>query len=369
LRALEGFVEGIFPKEISGWARDADAPDVRQEIRIEVDGAIVGRTIANIFRPDLLAKGKGDGKYGFRAILDRPMLISRDNFRCLAGEHDDPLKIVVDALPVRAKADTARDDGDFSKAAFPVFIFGSPRSGTSVLAAALRAAGYVGFNEGHLLSLLPFLNRVIDAHFAEYDLHDADQLLSHVDKEKTKHSMASVLKTIQEATQPGGPWFDKTPGPHMYSAAPYLRELWPGSKFIFAKRRGIENIVSRTKKFPSAPFAFHCRDWVSVMSGWRALRETGLDHLEIDQFDIARQPIEVAERLGFFLNLPKSSIDAIARTMAQTRPQATSADSPEKVYSLESTGWSEEQIAVFKSICAAEMEAFGYSYDESYRRR
>ncbi len=367
MRSLEGFVEGIFPKEISGWARDANAPDVRQEIRIEVDGSIVGRTIAEIFRPDLLAKGKGDGKYGFRVILDRPMSISRDNFRCLAGEHDDPLKIAGDALRVRAKADTGPDDREFSKAAFPVFIFGSPRSGTSVLAAALRAAGYVGFNEGHLLSLMPFLSRVIDAHFAEYALHDDDQLLSHVDKEKTKHGMASVLKTIQEAVQPEGPWFDKTPGPHMYSAAPYIEELWPGAKFIFAKRRGIENIVSRMKKFPAAPFAFHCQDWVSVMNGWRVLRETGLDYLEIDQFDIAHQPMKVAERLGAFLNLPKRSVDAVALTMTQTRPQATSADSPERVYSLESTGWTEEQIATFKSTCSAEMDAFDYSYDESYR--
>ena len=31
----------------------------------------------------------------------------------------------------------------------PLFIVGSPRSGTSILVMALRAAGYRGFNEGN----------------------------------------------------------------------------------------------------------------------------------------------------------------------------------------------------------------------------
>ncbi len=367
MSGLEGFVDSILPEEISGWVRDPGAPDVRQEICIEIDGVVVARTVADLFRPDLLAGGKGDGNYGFRVALDQPFSISSDNFRCLAGKQNSPLKIGMQALPAGAKAPAAPDDGDFGKAAFPVFIVGSPRSGTSILAAALRAAGYVGFNEGHLLSLTPFLNRAIDAHFAAYDIHAESQLLSHVDKETVKRGMASALKAIQEAVQPDGPWFDKTPGTHMYAAAPYLQELWPGSKFIFAKRRGIENIVSRIKKFPKAPFVFHCQDWVSTMNGWRDLRDTDLDYIEIDQIDIARQPMTVAEKLGFFLNLPKRSIDAVARTMSQTRPQAASADSPEKVYSLESTGWTEEQIATFKSTCATEMEAFGYSYDETYR--
>ena len=189
-----------------------------------------------------------------------------------------------------------------------------------------------------------------------------------MDNEKIKRAMALVLKTFQELAQPAEPWVDKTPGTDMYFAAPYIQEFWPTAKFIFAKRRGIENIVSRMKKFPDAPFADHCEDWASTMSGWRVLRDTGLDYVEIDQMDIARQPMTAAKRLVAFLDLPRRAIDAIAYEMANSRPEATGAEGPGKIYSLDSTGWTDEQIGVFRKTCSTEMAAFGYSYDESYRR-
>ena len=200
------------------------------------------------------------------------------------------------ALPEDAAAHRPPEDDDFSKAAFPVFIIGSPRSGTSILSAALHAAGYSGYDEGHLLSLIRVLSEVVDSFFATHDLQSDGQLLSHVDNEKIKRAMALVLKTFQVGPT-REPWVDKTPGTDMYFAAPYIQEFWPTAKFIFAKRRGIENIVSRMKKFPDAPFADHCEDWASTMSGWRVLRDTGLDYIEIDQMDIARQPMTAAKRL------------------------------------------------------------------------
>lgn len=368
MNALEGFVDLVLPTKVTGWAWNPNAPGARQEIRIEIDGVVVARTTANIFRPDLLADGKGDGKYGFAIALDPPVPVSRDNFRCLAGEPTRPLKIGAKAFHAPAEAPPPPEHDESTKPAFPVFIIGSPRSGTSILSAALRAAGYSGYDEGHLLSLIRRVLEIVDAHFDAHDMKSSGELLSHVDKEKLKLGMALVLKTFQEAVQSGEPWIDKTPGTDMYFAAPYIREFWPKAKFIFAKRRGIENIVSRMKKFPEAPFAHHCEDWVSTMSGWRALRDTGLDHIEIDQMDIARKPEMVAERLGDFLNLPESAIDAIAREMTHSHPEAASADSPQKVYSLNSTNWTEDEIATFRAACAAEMDAFGYTEDETYRR-
>ena len=48
---------------------------------------------------------------------------------------------------------------------YPIFIVGSPRSGTSILVQALLGAGYTGHHEGNLLSLLQGLERSIDQHF------------------------------------------------------------------------------------------------------------------------------------------------------------------------------------------------------------
>ena len=44
----------------------------------------------------------------------------------------------------------------------PIFILGSPRSGTSIIGLALRnGAGIVGYNEGHILSIIPPLIETI----------------------------------------------------------------------------------------------------------------------------------------------------------------------------------------------------------------
>lgn len=45
-------------------------------------------------------------------------------------------------------------------------------------------------------------------------------------------------------------WVDKTPDPRMIKCVPRLKRAWPNAKFIFVKRRGIENLESRIKKFP-----------------------------------------------------------------------------------------------------------------------
>ncbi len=368
MSAPEGFVDEILPTRISGWAWDPDRPDLRPEVRIEIDGVVVARTIADIYRPDLLASGKGDGKYGFTAKLDNSIDVGRADIRGLVGDHDQELRFGRYALPQNADAPRPSEPEDLSQAAHPVFIIGSPRSGTTILASALRNGGYHGFDEGHLLSLIRGVREIVDAHFATHKIGSEGQLLSQIDSEAVKLGMISALKAQQDAANPSAPWIDKTPGTDMYFAVPYIAKLWPEAKFIFAKRRAIENVVSRMKKFPDAPFALHCEDWVATMEGWRNLRDSGISHIEIDQYDIARQPQNVAQKLGAFLRLPCHSVELVATEMTSSRPEATSANSASQVYSLESTGWSDDQIAEFREKCTAEMVAFGYSFDESYRR-
>jgi hypothetical protein len=53
--------------------------------------------------------------------------------------------------------------------------------------------------------------------------------------------------------------------------------------------------------------------------------------------------------------------------MRRSRPETTEANSAENVFLLDSTGWSDQQTNHFKETCAAEMDAFGNTYDETYR--
>jgi Sulfotransferase family len=139
----------------------------------------------------------------------------------------------------------------------PLFIVGSPRSGTSILTQALRLADYAGYAEGNFLSLLHTLGNNVDRHFTFFASTDPDVLTTHIDRDTLKSRLFTVLRDMVEERFAGQPWLDKTGNPEMIAAIPILRTLWPHSAFIFAKRRAIENIVSRLKKFPQYDLAYH----------------------------------------------------------------------------------------------------------------
>jgi GT2 family glycosyltransferase len=63
---LTGYVDALTPSEIVGWAYTPTAPDVPVPITIFVGGKYAATIRADIFRPDLQAAGKGDGRKAFR---------------------------------------------------------------------------------------------------------------------------------------------------------------------------------------------------------------------------------------------------------------------------------------------------------------
>ncbi len=96
---------------------------------------------------------------------------------------------------------------------FPIFIVGSPRSGTSVLAKALVAATYKGSYEGNLLSLLHTLDRQIDNHFRIFGSKDPAVLTSHLTAQHIKTGLYGKLRDLVDSHHGGLAWFDKTGNP------------------------------------------------------------------------------------------------------------------------------------------------------------
>lgn len=251
---------------------------------------------------------------------------------------------------------------------FPVFIVGSPRSGTSAMVSALLGVGYNGFLEGNFLSLISSVNEAVDRHFAIFSNGNPYTMVNLIDPAAVKSSIAAVLASRAAELNPTAPWLDKSGNPQMIEAIPYLLETWPEAMFIFSKRRGIENIISRLKKFPAHNFEYHCKDWARVMRTWREAR-TKLDplsFLEMDQQTLITAPTTASIKLANFLNLSDTQRDALGSIFAKKRPQQTSDGSASRVYALD-TLWTEPHRAIFQNICGPEMEAFGYSNDESYR--
>lgn len=251
----------------------------------------------------------------------------------------------------------------------PVFIIGSPRSGTSILVDLMLAAGYHGFREGMFLSLMPTLQQQIDRHFATFAAPGNKQVLvSVIDAATLKRRLFEVFRAVTEELNPHPAWFDKTGNPEMIETIPLLRQLWPDCVFIFAKRRAIENIASRVKKFPDHSFEYHCRDWARNMATWRRIRAdlpAGLRR-EVDQQDMIQRPEAVVDDLLTFLDVDPARRDDMIHTLRMNRPQQTEQGSAARIRSLISTGWAPEQAEIFLKVCEEEMNAFGYSLTDTY---
>jgi LPS sulfotransferase NodH len=253
----------------------------------------------------------------------------------------------------------------------PVFIVGSPRSGTSVLVSALRSVGYEGFNEGNFLPLITILGRAVDRHLELTGKTSPNVLATHVEPELLKGKIEEIIRDLANSLNVGNLWFDKSGNPDMIQAIPKLRRLWPNSVYIFAKRRAIENVISRVRKFPAHNFEQHCASWANNMAAWREVR-AGLPldvYFEVDQQDLIRDTEGLCERIADFLGLEPEQSKRLVKTFKLRRPQETSSGSAAKIYSLDSLGWSKEQLAAFQKHCVPEMEAFGYTDGTEYDRK
>ncbi len=66
---LQGCVDVGTRGEIAGWVRDPETPDRAIAVQVIDNGAVIGRVLANLPRPDLAAAGIGGGRHGFRVVI------------------------------------------------------------------------------------------------------------------------------------------------------------------------------------------------------------------------------------------------------------------------------------------------------------
>jgi hypothetical protein len=126
---LKGYIDRIERDLIAGWAADADNPEMRVELAIAVDGAEVGRVIADRHRSDLARLGKyGDGRHGFEFRFASPLPA--------ASEHDVVIRSVADAGTLGKFKFCRRSDSPVeqrSSARRYVIHIGQPKTGTKYL--------------------------------------------------------------------------------------------------------------------------------------------------------------------------------------------------------------------------------------------
>lgn len=73
----QGHVGRLSEGKLRGWVKVQKRDQVRVSVELELDGKVVQRTRADIYRPDVEQAGFGDGKYGFAFVIEDS--ISRDS--------------------------------------------------------------------------------------------------------------------------------------------------------------------------------------------------------------------------------------------------------------------------------------------------
>src|SRR5579862_3817835 len=293
--AVTGFVEHAGVSQVSGWAYDSTAPDARLEVTVRIGGEFYASGYADIERDDLLSAGIGDGRHGF--VID----MSGAHF---SAEEVAALEVhaisgvdVVRILRVQAhgkriadlRSDSLLPTSDGTQ--LPLFILGPARSGTSAITLGLlESASYVGAGEGHLLSLAHGLLSFIDQHYQRAG-SDPNTTLARIEKDAFHKLIRRAFVHVATQLFPAPRWLDKTPTVEMVRASVLMRELWPNARFLFMKRRVIENVLSRQRKFPHDTTESHYSDWAAVMTAWLGARDSlGSATLEIDHRQLIVEP-------------------------------------------------------------------------------
>ncbi|MFI3154964.1 MAG: sulfotransferase [Methylococcaceae bacterium] len=254
-----------------------------------------------------------------------------------------------------------------------IFILGSQRSGTTEMFNLLtKIIGYSGDVECHLWPSMQACWDTLDESVAGMGGRSSPAYkaftIGKVGVENIRNEIAAALTGIY-TKQFGPQWIDKTPGVKMIKAVPMLSEIFPESKFIFMKRRGIENVMSKQRRFKGQPLQVACSEWADSMRAWRHVRERVEGrYIEIDQQAMATSPHDVALQLCTFLGGDISLTQKAASFLENTRSEQTSQGSQARTLALPDTGWNDEEQALFIETCASMMVSYGYSFDSEELR-
>jgi hypothetical protein len=247
----------------------------------------------------------------------------------------------------------------------PVLVVGSPRTGTTALALGLQAAGISGFSEGHLLMLFVRIEQTIAKYYQDEAANTLPGTLLHaLPMPKLVSAYRDLARSIVDEAHDGKPWFDKTAHGGMVGCLPFFRSMWPDAKIIFTKRRPIENLQSRLKKFAHMSFAEHCADLRYVFLTWAQMRDQMANWLEVDQYDLITECEATSKAVANFLSLDSESANFLYQTVLNTHPERSAFSyEPLKFSSLD---WDTEKKETFVTQLGDVMKLYNYGYERYF---
>ncbi len=374
---IRGFLETTDRYQAHGWCVDEAAPDRHVEVEFTLGPRQLGRTTADIFRLDLQQNSIGGGDHAFTFTFPQPLEAEQAQnvrARVMIGENAVTLpRLPAEPRPAPpAPTPSLRFGADaVDETQRPVFVLGAARSGTSAMVGALlRLERYAGQAEGHILDLLAHLS-LATSRFYSLKHDDAqpgrNTMIAQVPEDYVQAGLDHIFVDLARQMFATPHWVEKTPNSDLVHLAPRFLQIWPNARFIFMRRRSLENIASRSRKF-HYDYARNCQEWGNAMKAWASVRDKlAGSAIELDQMILSHQPERVATALTDFLTLDPIDTRVIAESLRHERPQRT-ATTMDDVLDLESQGLSAEQLAVFNKICKPWMDLFGYTTDSQYHR-
>lgn len=358
----EGFVEVLSSDFALGWAQtQMDRP---AHVYARLEDEIIGTARADIFRADLAtalpsadpAASILSGETGSETELHRA---ERRNAFVIPFDNPVPADRLIDVTvhTMHSPRNLERSGKLRLIEAHPlqIFILGSPRSGTSEMAATLaKVLRLPWLGESHVA---PLFAQAADALSGDRD--GGNRVLQLMSEQSMRSVVTTAFRKFYYYAHGSSSFLDKTPGVPTIKVAPFLHECFPTSKVIYLRRNGISNVLSRMKKF-GGNFSEHCADWAAAITSWDDVKDKVPSYVEIDQEAMLADPDGVALKVASYLGIAHAAGDVAASFRAGTN-ERTGAGIGHAT--LTSTDWDDTQKAVFRATCGTVMSRHGYSMD------
>jgi hypothetical protein len=239
-----------------------------------------------------------------------------------------------------------------------VFIMGPPRSGTSVTYYALREVFKLpGYGESHVF---PIFFTMLH-HFERYGdsfRQRSGSFAAKLDAASMRATFIDYLRKLYAIHYPAGSWVDKTPGAEAILSTSLVLDAFPDARIILTTRGGIEAVESFRTKFASR-FEDACLQWLHCMQALVRVSSEQPTLLKIDQFDMANQPDQTAERIAAHLGRPHLA-GKLADFLKTRQPERSSKHAWDTRLTMAATKWNADEMSTFSGICGAMMYKLGY---------
>lgn len=247
----------------------------------------------------------------------------------------------------------------------PVFIFGTVRTGSSQMTQALGHIGYKGHSEGHLLPIFHLIDETIDNFYAANAyFRIPGTMFSDVSADRLREMNHQNARALVAQFYQTDSWVEKTVNRKSLNSIATYFKIWPSAAGIFTIRRPLEIFRSRQIKFPENKIHHMIGETKNIFNHWLRIREQYPQVLQIDQYETATQPRNVARKLRQHLDLNDEAENKLTQIFQSNFPERTSANYDP--ITLDDLNLSPDDRTLVTQELSEVFAAFGYSWDKKY---